>query len=91
MPSDQRVGLDDGEGISPIEETREAAQSKTNGVCSAAGFDPSFNIKTKLSRRRAPNLRTKNDAVHASKSCSTLPATSVSRKSRPLYLYVSFL
>jgi hypothetical protein len=48
MPSDQRVGLDDGEGISPVEETREAAQSKTNGVCSAAGFDPSFNIKTKL-------------------------------------------
>jgi len=48
MPSDQRVGFDDGEGISPIEETTESAQSKTNGVCSAAGFDLSLNIETEL-------------------------------------------
>ena len=48
MPSDQRVGLNDGEGIPPIEKTRESGQSKTNGVASAVRFGLSLKIQTEL-------------------------------------------
>jgi hypothetical protein len=32
MPTDQRVGFDDGEGIPPVEQTRQPSQCKADGI-----------------------------------------------------------
>src|SRR5499427_9710768 len=48
MPTNQCVGLDDHEGVPPVEETREMGQRKTNGVGSAPRLDLSLNVEAEL-------------------------------------------
>src|SRR6476646_6886707 len=48
MPTDQRVGFDDGERFAPIEEMRQSAECKANGVCSPSWFNFSLDEKTEL-------------------------------------------
>ena len=48
MPSDQRVGFDDRQGIPPIEKTGESGHRKANGVGGATWFHPSLDIKAEL-------------------------------------------
>src|SRR5262249_48020439 len=46
--ANQCVGLDDREGVPPVEETREMGKRKTNGVGSAPRLDLSLNVEAEL-------------------------------------------
>ena len=48
VPANQCVGLDDREGVPPVEETREMGKRKTNGVGSAPRLDLSLNVEAEL-------------------------------------------
>ena len=48
MPTNQCIGLDDREGVPPVEETGEMGERKTNGVGSAPRLDLSLNIEAEL-------------------------------------------
>jgi hypothetical protein len=48
MPSNQCIGLDDGEGVPPVEETPELAKRKTNRVGQAPRLDLPFNVEAEL-------------------------------------------
>ena len=38
MPTDQGIGFDDGEGIPPVEKTRQSSQCKADGIGRPARF-----------------------------------------------------
>src|SRR5215510_3928118 len=48
VPANQCVGLDDREGVPPVEGTREMGKRKTNGVGSAPRLDLSLNVEAEL-------------------------------------------
>ena len=48
MPPNQCVGLDDREGVPPVEETRKMGKRKTNGVGSTPRLDLSLNVEAEL-------------------------------------------
>ena len=48
MPTDQRVGFDNGERIPPVEQVRQSSQRKANGVGCATWPDFPLHKKTEL-------------------------------------------
>ena len=48
MPTNQRVGFDDGEGVPPVEETGQLSQCKANGIVSSSWFDFALDIYGEL-------------------------------------------
>jgi hypothetical protein len=48
MPSNQRVGFDDDQGVSPIKLAGESGESESDRISSPAWFDLSFDKKAQL-------------------------------------------
>lgn len=48
MPTNQCIGLDDREGVPPVEETRKIGKRKTSGVGGASRLDLSLNVQAEL-------------------------------------------
>ena len=61
MPSDQRVGFDDGESTPPVEQPRQSSQCKADGIGSTAGF--------RFPLQKKPELFTQKQIFRCDGSC----------------------